>query len=170
MDTKGLDPMLYTHKIYISPDFKPIRQPQRRVYPILEDIVKNELQKLLGAGFIYPMSDSKWVSPLIIVPKKGRKCQVFFDYRELNSTTKKDHFPLPFIDQVLDNLAGKKYFSFLDGFSGYNKIQIAVEDQEKTNFTCLWGTFSYSVLSFGLCNAPTKFQQAIISIFFKYLC
>ena len=69
----------------------------------------------------------------------------------------KDYFPLPFIDQVLDTLVGKKYFSFLDGFSGYNRIQITSEDQEKTTFTCLWGTYAYKVLPFGLCNAPTTF-------------
>jgi hypothetical protein len=76
----------------------------------------------------------------------------------LNKETLKDYFPLPFIDQVLDTLSGKQYFSFLDGFSGYNQIQIAPKDQEKTTFMCPWGTFSYRVLPFGLCNAPTTFQ------------
>ena len=71
------------------------------------------------------------------------------DYQELNKATLKDHFSLPFIDQVLDTLAAKKYFSFLDGFSGYNQIQVAPEDQDKTTFTCTWGTFSYRVLPLG---------------------
>lgn len=128
--------------------------------------MKIELQKLLDADFIYPISDSQWVSPLVIVPKKGLKWRVCVDYRELTTSTKKDHFPLPFIDQVLDNLVGKKYFSFLDGFNKYNQIQIKPEDQEKTKFTCPWGTFSYPILPFGLCNAPTIFQRALISIFF----
>jgi hypothetical protein len=66
---------------------------------------------------------------------------------------------------VLDTLSRKKYFSFLDGFSGYKKIQIAPEDQEKTTFTFPWGTYSYRVLPFGLCNAPTTFQRAVLSIF-----
>ena len=95
---------------------------------------------------------------LVIVPKKGVKWHIFLDYRELIKTTKKDHFPLPFIDQVLDTLVGKKYFSFLDGYSGYNQINIAPEDQDKTTFTCPWGTFAYFVLPFGLCNAPATFQ------------
>lgn len=86
------------------------------------------------------------------------------DYREFNAATKKDHFPLPFIDQVLDNLARKKYFSFLDGFSRYNYVYIAPKDKDKTTFTCSWGTFSYLVLPFGLCNAPTTFQRVVISI------
>ncbi|MCY6525011.1 reverse transcriptase family protein, partial [Actinobacillus pleuropneumoniae] len=84
---------------------------------------------------------------------------------ELNKANQKAHFSLPFIDQVLDTLAGKKFFSFLDGFSGYNQIQIAPEDQDKTTFTCPWGTFAYRVLPFGLCNAPATFQRAILSIF-----
>ena len=123
------------------------------------------MQKFLDVGFIYPISDSKWASPLVIVPKKGGKWRICVDYRELNKATRKDHFPLPFIDQVLDTLASKKYFSFLDGYSGYNQINITLEDQDKTTFTCPWGTFAYSILPFGLCNAPTTFQRVVISIF-----
>ena len=88
--------------------------------PNLKEIVKEELQKLLNVGFIYPISNNEWVSPLVIVPKKSGKWRVCVDYRALNKAMQKDHFPLPFIDQVLDNLSRKKKFSFLDGFSGYN--------------------------------------------------
>ena len=133
--------------------------------PSLKDIVEEELQKLLDAELIYPISDSEWVSPLVLVPKKNGKWRICVDYRELKKATKKDHFPLPFIDQVLDGLAGKKFFSFLDGFSGYNQIKIYPKDQDKTTFTYPWGTFSYKVLPFGLCNAPTTFQAAVLSIF-----
>ncbi|CAM8960101.1 unnamed protein product [Rhodiola kirilowii] len=118
------------------------------------EIVQKEIQKLLDADVIYPISDSQWVSPVHVVPKKSgitveedaegnmittrikngwRMC---IDYRKLNAVTRKDHFPLPFIDQMLDRLAGKPYFCFLDGFSSYNQIPIAPEDQEKTTFTC----------------------------------
>lgn len=83
----------------------------------------------------------------------------------MNKETLKDHFPLPFIDQVLDTLAGKKYFSFLDGFSGYNQIQVAPGDQDKTTFTFPWVTYAYRVLPFGLCNALAKFQRAVLGIF-----
>ena len=106
------------------------------------------------------------MSQLVIVPKKNGMCRIFVDYRELNKETQKDHFPFPFIDQVLDTLAGKKFFSFLDGFSGYNQIQIAPKDQYKTTFTCPWGTFAYRVLPFGLHNAPATFQREILGIFF----
>ena len=154
---KGLSPTLCTHRIYINDGYLPLCQPQRRINPSLREIVKTKLQKLLDVGFIYPISDSKWVSPLLIVPKKGGKWRVCVDYRELNKATKKDHFPLPFIDQVLDTLVGKKYFSFLDGYSGYNQISISPKDQEKTTFTCPWGTFAYYILTFGLCNALATF-------------
>jgi hypothetical protein len=120
MDMKGISSELYTHHIYIKEECRPIFQPQRRMNPNLKEIVKEELQKLLNAGLIYPISDSEWVSPLVIVPKKNGKWRVCVDYRALNKATQKDHFPLPFIDQVLDNLVGNFFFSFLDGFSGYN--------------------------------------------------
>ena len=87
------------------------------------------------------------------------------DFRELNKATLRDDFPLPFIDKVLDTLSEKKYFSFLDGYSGYNQIQIALEDQDKTTFTCHWGTFAYMVLPLSLCNAPATFQREVLGIF-----
>jgi hypothetical protein len=133
--------------------------------PNLKEIVKEELRKILNVRFIYPISDSGWISMLVIIPKKNGKWRECVDYISLNKVTQKDHFPLPFIDQVLDNLSGKTFFSFLDGFSGYNQIKIAPQDQDKTTFTIPWGTFAYQVLPFGLCNAPTTFLRAVIGIF-----
>eukprot|EP00253_Pinus_taeda_P003083 PITA_03083 len=104
-DMKGIDPKTCIHHIYIEENNRPIRQPQRRMNSNLREIVKEELQKLLNVNFIYLISDSQWVSPLVIVPKKNGKWRVCIDYRELNKSTLKDHFPLPFIDQVLDTLA-----------------------------------------------------------------
>ncbi|CAM8951230.1 unnamed protein product [Rhodiola kirilowii] len=119
------------------------------------EVVQKEVQKLLDADVIYPISNSQWVSPVHVVPKKIRITvelnaqgelvtkriqngwRVCIDYRKLNVVPRKDHFPFPFIDQMLDRLAGKPYFCFLDGFSGYNQILIAAEDQEKTTFEIL---------------------------------
>lgn len=78
----------------------------------------------MNVGFIYPISDSSWVSSLVFVPNKNGNWCTYVDYQALNKLTKKDHFPLPFIDQVLDTLVGKQFFSFLDGFSGYNQVRI----------------------------------------------
>nr|XP_017239494.1 PREDICTED: RNA-directed DNA polymerase homolog [Daucus carota subsp. sativus] len=90
--------------------------------------------------------------------------RVCIDYRPLNNATRKDHFPLPFIDQMLERLAGHEYYCFLDGYSGYNQIAIAPEDQEKTTFTCPFGTFAFRRLSFGQCNAPGTFQRLSLEI------
>ena len=112
----------------------------------MKEVVKNEVIKLLDAGIIYPIADSKWVSPTQVVPKKSgvtvvqnevgelvptkvvtgwRMC---IDYRKLNATTRKDHFPLPFIDQILERVAGHPFYCFLDGYSGYYQIEISLED------------------------------------------
>lgn len=101
----------------------------------------------------------------MIVPKKNGKCLICVDYQELNKATQKDHFSLSFIDQVLDSLAVKQYFSFLYRFTDYTQIRIALEDQDKATFTCPWGTFSYRVLPFGLCDAPATFQREVLGIF-----
>ncbi|GJS04681.1 reverse transcriptase domain-containing protein [Tanacetum coccineum] len=91
--------------------------------------------------------------------------RVCIDYRKLNDATRKDHFPLPFIDQMLERLCGNEYYCFLDGFSGFFQIPIAPEDQEKTTFTCPYGTFAYRRMPFGLCNAPATFQRCMTAIF-----
>ncbi|RVW50179.1 Retrovirus-related Pol polyprotein from transposon opus [Vitis vinifera] len=157
-DLKGINPLICTHHIYLEENAKPVRQPQRRLNPLMQDVVRNEVLKLLDAGIIYPISDSSWVSPTQVVPKKSgitvmkndegeliptrltTGWRVCIDFRKLNAVTKKDHFPLPFLDQVLERVAGHDYYCFLDGYSGYFQIAIALEDQEKTTFTCPFGT------------------------------
>ena len=91
--------------------------------------------------------------------------RIFIDYRKLNKATRKDHFPLPFLDQILDRLAGHEYYYFLKWYSGYNQITISSEDQEKTTFTCPYGTFSFRCMPFGLCKAPDTFQRCMMAIF-----
>ncbi|GJV25949.1 DNA-directed DNA polymerase [Tanacetum coccineum] len=160
-DIKGIDPQFCTHKILLEDDSKPAIQHQRRVNPKIHEVIKKEVIKLLDAGLIYPISDSPWVSPVHCVPKKGgitvienddneliptrlvTGWRVCIDYRKLNDATRKDHFPLPFMDQMLERLAGNEYYCFLDGFSGYFQIPIDPKDQEKTTFTCPYETFAY---------------------------
>nr|GEW42398.1 reverse transcriptase domain-containing protein [Tanacetum cinerariifolium] len=162
-------------------NFKPAVQHQRMVNQKIYDVIKNEVENILDAGLIYPISDSPWVSPVHCDPKKGgfivveneeneliptrlvTGWRVCIDYRKLNKATRKDHFPLPFLDQMLKRLVGNEYYCFLDGFSGYFQIPIYLKDQEKTTFTCSYRTFTYRHMPFGLCNAPDTFQSYKIS-------
>jgi hypothetical protein len=182
-DMKGISSAICSHRIYLVENTVPTREHQRRLNPHLQEVVKKEILKLLAANIIYPISDSSWVSPIHMVPKKGgiivvendsgeliptrpssgwRMCT---DFRKLNKATRKDHFPLPFIDQTLERLAWREYFCYLDGYSGFLQIPIHFEDQDKTTFTCPYGTFSYRRLPIGLCNAPGTFQRCMMSLF-----
>ena len=171
------------HKILLNDDAKTSVEHQRRLNPVMKDVVRKEVSKWLDARFIYAIPDSPWVSPVHVVPKKGgftvirnerneliptrtvTRWRVCIFYRKLNIATRKDHFPLPFIDQMLDRLARQPYFCFLYGYSGYNQIAIAPKDQKKTTFTCPYGTFAFRRMSFGLCNALATFQRCMMSTF-----
>ncbi|RDX89350.1 Retrovirus-related Pol polyprotein, partial [Mucuna pruriens] len=160
-DLPGINSFICMHRILMEEEAWPIRQQQRRLNPTILD----------------------WVSLVQVVPKKfgmtvmknqhnelvhiriQNSWRVCIDYRKLNQVTRKDHFPLPFIDQVLEKLAKKFHYCFLDGFSGYMQIHIALEDQHKTTFTCPFGTFAYTRMLFGLCNASSTFQCFMTRIF-----
>ena len=181
-DLKGISPSICMHKILLEENSKTSIKHQRRLNPVMKEVVRKEVLKWLNAGFIYAISYNPWVSPVHVALKKGgftvirnekneliptrivtgwRVCIV---YRKFNTATRKDHYPLPSIDQMLDRLAGHPYFCFLDGYLG-NQIVVALDDQKKTTFTCPYCTFAFKRMPFGLCNAPVTFQRCMMSIF-----
>ena len=172
---KVISPSMCMHHMLLEDNTKPTKKIQRRLnLPIIE-VVKAEILKLLDVGVIYLITDSKWVVPIRVVPKKTgitmvkNKDDEFIptrilsdwkmcvDYKKLNLSTCKDYFSLPFMDQMIECLAGKSFYYFLDGCSGYNQIIINFKDQEKTTFICPFGTYAYRRMPFGLCNALITF-------------
>nr|GEV13325.1 DNA-directed DNA polymerase [Tanacetum cinerariifolium] len=146
-DIKGIDPEFCSHKILLEEDYEP---KVSLVHCVLKKggmtVVTNDKNELVPTRLM-----TGW--------------RVCIDYQKLNEATQKDHFPLPFMDQMLERLAGNKYYCFLDGFSGYIQIPIDPKDQEKTTFTCPYGTFAYKRMPFGLYNAPGTFQRCMMAIF-----
>jgi hypothetical protein len=149
----------------------------------MRKVVKKKVLKVLQARVIYPVYDSDFVSPVQVVMKKGgmtvicneknelipqrivtdwRMC---IDYRKLNKATRKDYFPLPFIDEILERLANHSFFCYLDGYSSYHQIRIHQDNQSKTTFKRPYGTFAYMRMLFGLCNASASFQSCMMVIF-----
>ncbi|GJS42720.1 reverse transcriptase domain-containing protein [Tanacetum coccineum] len=177
-DIKGIDPEFCTHKILMEEDYEPTVQHQRRVNPKIHDVIKKEVEKLLdGPGFNLSNSDCPWVRPGVLCTKRVALnvvkidendliptrlvtgWRVWIDYRKLNEATRKDHFPLPFMDQMLERLVGNQFYCFLDGISGYFQIPIDPKDQEKTTFTCPYGTFAYRGMLLGYAMSPDTFQD-----------
>ena len=128
-----------------------------------------ELERLLKAKFNKPVEITDWVSPMMLVKKKNGKLRVCVDYRKLNACTQNDHFPFPFITVLLEDVGGHAMYTFMNGYAGYNKISIGLEDIHKTVFTTLWGTFVWVMMPLGLCNALAIFQRLVMYIFTDFL-
>jgi hypothetical protein len=124
--------------------------------------VRNDLEHLLGAGFIAPVDQATWLSPIVVVPKKNGKLRICVDFRRLNAATKKNPYPLPFTDEVLDAVIGYEAYSFIDCFSGYHQVRIHPDDRPKTAFITEWGAYVWIVMPFGLKNAPPRTNASSI--------
>ncbi|EOY00162.1 Uncharacterized protein TCM_009817 [Theobroma cacao] len=156
---------IVAHKLPLKPECKPIKQKLRRMKPEMLLKIKEKVKKQFDAGFLEVAKYPEWVANIVPVPKKDGKVRMCVDYRDLNRDSPKDNFPLPHINTLVDNTARHSMFSFMDGFSGYNQIKMALEDREKTTFITMWGTFCYKVMPFGLKNAGVTYQRAMVTLF-----
>ena len=133
-----IDLSIVVHKIKTYPMAMPVWQKLRQVHPRKVAAIKDELEKLLNARFIYPIPLTKWVSNSVPVAKKQGTIRVSIDFQDLNKACPKDNFPTPHIDQIIDNYTRSVIFSCIDGFFGYNQIEILPVYQHKTTFICPW--------------------------------
>jgi hypothetical protein len=137
--------------------------------PKYKEKVKIELDKMLEAGIIEPVEESEWISPMVVQDKKIGEIRTCVDLKKLNDACLHDPFPTPFTDEVLDNVGGKEVYCFTDGFLGYHQIQISKEDHHKTTFATKWGSYQYTVMPFGLKNAPAIFSRVVVKAFKEFL-
>jgi hypothetical protein len=158
-DLKTYDPDIIQHKIPLEKDTIPFKQKLRPISPLLLPVIEREIKKLLDAKIIIPLRYSKWIANLVIVRKKNGEVRLCVDFRNLNRCSKKDNYPLPKMEHLLQRISGANVMSSPDGFSGYNQISVHPDDQEQTAFTTLWGTFMYAKMLFGLMNARATFQR-----------
>eukprot|EP00253_Pinus_taeda_P003804 PITA_03804 len=167
-DIKTYDTCIIQHTIPMTSDERLVQQKLRKIHPNLENQIKSELNKPLKSKIIFLIRHSRWVSNLVPIRKKNGDIRICIDFGNLNKTCQKDNFPLPPMEQIFQSIAGSELMSFLDGFSGYNKILVHPYDQLKTTFKTKWGTYDYQNMSFGLINVGATFQRAM-DIAFKGL-
>jgi len=159
---------IYDHHIPLLPNAIPVNSRPYRYSPFHKTEIEKQVQELLDAGLIVH-SMSPFASPVLLVQKKDGTWRFCVDYRKLNSLTIKDRFPMPIIDEILDELAGTQYFTTLDMSAGYHQVRMRPEDEFKTAFKTHHGHYQFKVMPFGLCNAPATFQYLMNSILQPYL-
>ena len=151
-DMTDINPTHASHKLNVILSARPIRQRVRCFHPNCHQIIQAEVDNLLVVGFIREVKYPEWLANVVVVPKKGGKWRVCVDYTDLNDACPKDNFPLPCIDQIIDESSEHGMLSFLDAFSGYHQIPMYLPNVEKTSFITPHELFCYNVMSFGLKN------------------
>ena len=168
-DMGGIDPTMITHRLNVSPSFKPIKQKRRSFAPERQKAINEEVGKLLQAGEIREVEYPEWLDNVVLVKKANGKSRLCIDFTDINRACPKDSFPLPRIDLIVDATAGHELLSFMDAFSDYNQISMDLDDQEKTLFVTAQGTYCYRVMPFGLKNVGATYQRLVNRMFQKQI-
>ena len=163
-DMPAIDTNIVQHCILTNLTMKLVKQKLRRMKLEWTLKIKEEVEKQYNAGFLRVVNYPKWLVNVVPVPKKDGKVRMCVDFRDLNKASPKDDFLLPHIDILVDNTVGHALLSFMDGFSGYNQIKMALEDMEKTSFITPWETYCYKVMPLGLKNAGATYQRAATTL------
>ncbi len=164
-DLQGIPLELVQDKIKLDTSISPTHQTRYKLNLNYGVIVKQDIDKLLIIGFIQPIEEATWLSPTMVIPKKNGKLRICVDFSKFNKTTKKDPYLLPFSNEVLKIVARYEAYSYLDGYSKYQQIFIALEDRYITTFVTNWGAFVWMVMSFRVKNGPPTLQIVVIRTF-----
>ena len=166
---EGIGPVIITHRLNVSPSFKPIKQKRRSFTPERQKTINEEVGKLLHAGAIREVKYPEWLANVVLIKKANGKWRLCIDFTDVNLACPKDSFPLPRIDLIVDATAGHELLSFMDAFFGYNQISMDPDDQEKTSFITGQGTYCYRAMPFGLKNAGATYQRLVNMMFHKQI-
>ena len=166
-DMGGIDPAIITHRLNVSPSFKPVKKKRRIFTPETQKAINEEVGKLLQVGAIREVENPELLANVVLVKKANVKWRLCIDFTDVNRACPKDSFPLPQIDLIVDATAGHELLRFMDAFSSYNQISMDPNDQEKTSFVTGQGTYCYRVMPFGLKNAGATYQRLVNRMFQK---
>ena len=165
----GIDPAIITHRLNVSPSFKPVKQKRRSFALERQKAINEEVNKILKAGAIREVEYLEWLANVVLVKKANDKWRLDIDFTDVNRACPKDSFPLPHIDLIVDATADHELLSFMDTFFGYNQISVDPDDQEKTSFVTRQGTYCYREMPFGLKNAGATYQRLVNRMFQKQI-
>ena len=165
----GIDPAIITHRLNVSPSFKPVKQKRKSFALERQKAINEEVNKLLKAGAIREVEYLEWLANVVLVKKANDKWRLGIDFTDVNRACPKDSFPLPQIDLIVDATADHELLSFMDTFFGYNQINMDPDDQEKTSFVTRQWTYCYRVMPFGLKNAGATYQRLVNRMFQKQI-
>ena len=168
-DMGGIDPTIITHRLNVSPSFKPVKQKRRSFAPERQKAINEEVDKLLQAGAIREVEYPEWLANVVLIKKANGEWRLCIDFTDVNRACSKDSFPLPRIDLIVDVTTDHELLSFMDSFSVYNHISMDPDDEEKTLFVTGQGTYCYRVMPFGLKNAGATYQRLVNRMFQKQI-